>query len=174
VYNSHTFSVKVKWNKDVFPVEADTTQEPILFKSQLYALSNVPVDKQKIMIKGKMLKDTDDMSKMGLANNMTIMMMGTAEDKGLKEPAQAIKFFEDMTPEEKARALNQTLAIAVPPGLTNLGNTCYMASTIQVLKRVNELKAALANLNSQQVQMGDTDMRLAVEGGKLMKQLDKI
>lgn len=66
----------------------------------------MPVDKQKIMVKGKMLKDTDDMSKVGLANNMTIMMMGTAEDKGLKEPSQAIKFFEDMTPEEKARALN--------------------------------------------------------------------
>jgi ubiquitin carboxyl-terminal hydrolase 14 len=58
-----------------------------MFKSQVYCLSNVPVDKQKIMIKGKVLKDTDDMSKVGLTNNMTIMMMGTAEDKGLKEPA---------------------------------------------------------------------------------------
>ena len=54
------------------------------------------------MIKGKVLKDTDDMAKVGFANNMVIMMMGTAEDKGLKEPTQAIKFFEDMTPEEKA------------------------------------------------------------------------
>ena len=103
------------------------------------------------MIKGKVLKDTDDLSKVGLANDMTVMMMGTAEDKGLKEPSSAIKFFEDITPEEKARALNQTLAITVPPGLTNLGNTCYMASTIQVLKRVNELKVALASLNSQQI-----------------------
>jgi len=100
------------------------------------------------MIKGKVLKDTDDMAKVGFANNMVIMMMGTAEDKGLKEPTQAIKFFEDMTPEEKARALNQTLAVTCPPGLTNLGNTCYMASTFQVLKRVNELKQALADLNS--------------------------
>jgi len=57
-----------------------------MFKSQLYALSNVPVSTQKIMIKGKILKDTDDMSKVGLTNGMTLMMMGTAEDKGLKEP----------------------------------------------------------------------------------------
>jgi len=34
-----------------------------------------------------------------------------------------------MTPEEKARALNETLSLVVPPGLINLGNTCYMAST---------------------------------------------
>jgi hypothetical protein len=32
------------------------------------------------MIKGKVLKDTDDMTKVGLAEGMTIMMMGTAED----------------------------------------------------------------------------------------------
>ena len=51
------------------------------------------------MIKGKVLKDTDDLSKVGLANDMTVMMMGTAEDKGLKEPSSAIKFFEDMTHE---------------------------------------------------------------------------
>jgi uncharacterized ubiquitin-like protein YukD len=31
------------------------------------------------MIKGKMLKDDDDLSKCGLTDGMTLMMMGTAE-----------------------------------------------------------------------------------------------
>lgn len=70
--------VKVKWNKEVFPVEVDTSCEPMLLKSQLLALTNVPVEGQKIMIKGKVLKDDSDMSKVGLSNGMTIMMMGTA------------------------------------------------------------------------------------------------
>lgn len=81
------------------------------------------------MIKGKILKDEDDLKKTGLTNGMTIMMMGTAEGKELKEPEKPIKFFEDMNAEEKARALNKALAVVVPPGLENLGNTCYMAST---------------------------------------------
>ena len=81
------------------------------------------------MIKGKILKDEDDLKKAGLTSGMTIMMMGTAEGKSLKEPEKPVKFFEDMTAAEKARALNQALAIVVPPGLENLGNTCYMAST---------------------------------------------
>ncbi len=57
-----------------------------MFKSQLYALTNVPVATQKIMIKGKVLKDSDEMHKVGLTNGMVVMMMGTAEDKGLNEP----------------------------------------------------------------------------------------
>jgi ubiquitin carboxyl-terminal hydrolase 14 len=101
-----------------------------VFKSQIYALTNVPVDKQKVMIKGKILKDEDDLKKAGLTSGMTIMMMGTAEGKELKEPEKPVKFFEDMTATEKARALNQALAIVAPPGLENLGNTCYMASTL--------------------------------------------
>jgi len=53
-----------------------------------------------------MLKDDDDLKKAGLTSGMTIMMMGTAEGKSLKEPEKPVKFFEDMTAEEKARALN--------------------------------------------------------------------
>lgn len=82
------------------------------------------------MIKGKVLKDQDDLSKFGLKEGMTVMMMGTAEGKQLKEPENPVKFIEDMTAEEKARALNQAQAVVLTPGLENLGNTCYMASTI--------------------------------------------
>lgn len=106
------------------------------------------MDGQKVLLKGKQLKDDDDMGKFGLKDNMTIMLMGTAEGKGLVEPEQPIVFFEDMTPEQKAIALNQTLAIVQCPGLENLGNTCYMASTVQILRNVKELKSALKDLNN--------------------------
>lgn len=51
-----------------------------------------------------------------------------------------------------------------------------MASTLQILKRVNELKFALINLkkNTQQIQQGDLDTRLAVAGGMLMGSMDTI
>jgi len=42
------------------------------------------------MIKGKVLKDDDDLTKFGLNNGMTLMMMGTAEEQGLREPAKPI------------------------------------------------------------------------------------
>ena len=50
--------VSVKWNKQVFDdVEINLSEDISLFKSQIYALTNVPLDKQKIMVKGKIIKD---------------------------------------------------------------------------------------------------------------------
>ena len=79
------------------------SEDVMTFKAVLYALSSVPVDKQKIMIKGKMLKDDDDLAKMALTNGMTIMMMGAAEGKTLQAPTKPVKFIEDMTAAEIAK-----------------------------------------------------------------------
>ena len=75
------------------------------FKAVLQSMTNVPVDKQKITINKKMVKDGDDLSTMGLKDGATIQMLGTAAQEQLKAPEKPIKFIEDMTPEEKAAAL---------------------------------------------------------------------
>ena len=51
------FPVSVKWQKEVFPgIEIDTSQPPIVFKTQLYTLTGVPPERQKITVKGGILK----------------------------------------------------------------------------------------------------------------------
>jgi len=73
--------VNVKWGKQTFKdVDCDSAGDVLTFKAILYGLSSVPVDKQKVMIKGKVLKDADDLTKFGLKTGMTLMMMGTAEE----------------------------------------------------------------------------------------------
>jgi ubiquitin carboxyl-terminal hydrolase 14 len=51
----------VKWNKQSFnDFEVDPALGVEMMKAQLFAVTNVPVDKQKLMFKGKILKVRDD------------------------------------------------------------------------------------------------------------------
>ena len=112
-------------------VELNLEDDIPTFKAQLYALSDVPVDKQKVMAKGKMLKDDGAWGDYpGVKDGAVLMLMGTAAGKELKAPEKEIKFVEDMTPEERAAALREKTGVAIPAGLENLGNTCYMNSVI--------------------------------------------
>ncbi|XP_057802751.1 ubiquitin carboxyl-terminal hydrolase 7-like isoform X3 [Salvia miltiorrhiza] len=49
--------VTVKWQKEVFSnMEIDTTEPPYVFKRQLYDLTGVPPERQKIVVKCGLLK----------------------------------------------------------------------------------------------------------------------
>ena len=71
--------VTVSWQRQAFPVEVDAGQLPLVFKMQLYSLTGVPPERQKIMVKGGMLKDDSDWGAVGLKEGQKLMMMGTAE-----------------------------------------------------------------------------------------------
>ena len=51
-----SISVHVKWGKEKFDVEANTDEMPLLLKAQLFALSGVQPERQKVMAKGVQLK----------------------------------------------------------------------------------------------------------------------
>jgi ubiquitin carboxyl-terminal hydrolase 14 len=76
--------VTVKWQKEVFKdVEVDTSQPPLTFKGQLFTLTGVAPDRQKILVKGGQLKDDGDWAKVALKEGQSLMMMGTADKVGL-------------------------------------------------------------------------------------------
>lgn len=133
--------VNLKWGKEKFTnIELDTSEPPLVFKSQIFALTGVPPERQKVMgVKGGTLKDDSDWSKLNIKNGQTFMLIGTKPENALKAPTQATVFVEDLS-SEQAAALERA---NYPPGLVNLGNTCYMNSTIQCLLKISELKTAL-------------------------------
>jgi ubiquitin carboxyl-terminal hydrolase 14 len=143
------FTVIVKHQGKKHEVEVDTSSNGETFKYQLFSITGVEPERQKILVKGGQLKDDADMSKLGLKSGQTIMMMGTPSGDNtniLEKPKEKMKFLEDMDEAEAAQ-----LEGATPAGLQNLGNTCYMNSTLQVLRSVPELQEELLRYSDRYV-----------------------
>lgn len=134
---STTVPITIKWagNKP-FSVDVDTSQDGATLKVQIFSLTGVESERQKILVKGGALKDDQDLSKLGLKPGQTVMMMGSAAPL-VKAPLDSVKFVEDMDQRALAKAAKQ------PAGLHNLGNTCYMNSTLQLLRGIPELRQDL-------------------------------
>merc|ERR1719225_1693128 len=141
----------------------------MLFKAQLFALTGVQPQSQKVMLKGALLNDDPsgwNPLKPKLKNGVTLLMMGTKDEDALVtvKDSDKTQFLEDMDDSQLQSALK------LPAGLTNLGNTCYLNATVQCFKTVPELKSALLDFDGG---LGSDDRALASALRDLYRTMDK-
>lgn len=134
----------IKHQGKKYNVDLDPSANGEMLKLQLYSLTGVEPDRQSVLIKGGKLKDDTDLSKLNAKPGQIFTMLGTASSEGsaLVAPVEKPKFLEDMTEAEAAAQEGAT-----PAGLQNLGNTCYLNSTLQVLRSIPEMQDELKSYN---------------------------
>ncbi|XVF23000.1 hypothetical protein REPUB_Repub12eG0219300 [Reevesia pubescens] len=96
--------ISVKCKRNFKALKIDTRQPPYVFKCLLYYLTGLPPERQKIMVRGGLLKDDADWSSVGVKQRKKLMMMGTA-DEVFKAPEKGTVFIEDLPEEEQVVAL---------------------------------------------------------------------
>ncbi|KAK5065172.1 hypothetical protein LTR84_001008 [Exophiala bonariae] len=135
-----TIPIIVKHQGKKYDVDLDPTATGEILKYQLFSLTGVEPDRQSLLIKGGKLKDDTDLSKLNAKPGQLFTMLGSASSEGsvLLAPKEKPKFVEDMTEAEAAAQEGAT-----PAGLENLGNTCYLNSTLQVLRSIPEMQDSL-------------------------------
>ncbi|CAK7212738.1 deubiquitinating enzyme [Sporothrix bragantina] len=138
-----TVPVVIRHQGKKYEVDVDVTEPGAIFKYQVYSLTGVQPENQKILIKGKQVKDETDMASLGLKPAQAIMVLGQpgAAPVRFEAPKEKTRFVEDMDGMDPSR---QDL-LAAPSGLTNLGNTCYLNASLQTMRSIPELQDSLIN-----------------------------
>merc|ERR1712070_1002438 len=132
-----TVKVTIKWGKEkIKDFEINTAESVATLRAQIFSVTGVPPENQKVFLKkGKVLKDSDDLSTFALKEGSTFSMMGSATEIP-KPPEEKVIFVEDLPPDVAAAALAKFTA-----GLDNLQNTCYLNSCLQCMRNVPEIRS---------------------------------
>lgn len=148
--------VSVRWQTSTYDLPLDTNGDVSTFRCQLFELTGVPPERQKISgVKGGTLKDGTCLRDLGVKDGQKLMMIGTAESlaepQPITTPSQSSSAEMQMDSAATNRASESAAAAETElPGLrgiVNIGNTCWLASTLQCLHAVQELQPALPRVS---------------------------
>lgn len=141
-----SLNLHIKHSAKVHDVSIPAESQGIALKQRMEELTEVPVAKQKILIKGKQLKDDISLEAAGVKDGQSLFMLGTAPKNIV--PSTTMENTQSASHGSNSAELDDDEDeedYKAPAGILNTGNTCYANSTLQALHTVPELNKALTN-----------------------------
>lgn len=138
-----SLEVKIKNAGNVYDIVIDSNATGADFKQKIFELTKIPPAKQKVIMKGGKLTDDAVMSSFKFNPKIPIMVLGTPDGNAVAAVPRPV-FIED---------LNQDQLVPVSPdpsGLLNLGNTCYLNSSLQALFQIRDLSSQVEGAGQSQ------------------------
>lgn len=140
-----SFTIPIKNAGKVHDIEVDDSTTGLEFKQKIQDVTQIPVARQKILVKGGKLSDDTVLSSLKINLKTPIMVLGTPEKDLPKSVPTKQVFLEDLNE-------NQLVKVSEDPsGLVNLGNTCYLNSSLQAIYSLKDIskqvEAYTGNLN---------------------------
>ncbi|KAL1746579.1 hypothetical protein HDZ31DRAFT_33831 [Schizophyllum fasciatum] len=133
-------TITLKHSGASYPLDVSSVSTATELRDLVARTTGVPADRVKVMLpKGKGVMK-DDFNPKTLKDGATLTAVGSATAPPQPPPEPRV-FLEDL--EEGGEAVIDT-----PAGLLNLGNTCYMNSTIQTIGCIEELRTELLKGNA--------------------------
>ena len=106
-----TTTITIKWKKKVFEsVPVNLSDTVAMLKEQLFSLTGVAPDKQKVIMGGKTLKDELSIESFGVKHGSVLQMMGNASETWVK-PDMQVKFVDDLPASEQATDNNPSESV---------------------------------------------------------------
>lgn len=139
-----TYKVSIKNAGKVYDIELEDKATGADFKQKIQDLTQIPKDRQKILVKGGKLTDDVVVTELKLNLKTPIMVLGTPDkDLPVKAPEKQV-FLEDLNENQLVKTSHE------PSGLVNLGNTCYLNSSLQAIYHNKDISSRVEEFNGQQ------------------------
>lgn len=155
-------SLNIKNSGKTYPIELALSDTGLVFKQKINAATHIPIERQKVLLKTGQLKDDVLVESLGLKEGQMIMVLGSPVLNLPVAPTNAV-FLEDLKDEDLHFSSD-------PIGLQNLGNTCYLNSSIQALAAIPKVNKTLQETTKSGA-LG-SDEHLVQQLKTVVKQLD--